>query len=368
MATNTYDLVNTWTTEVNSLLNKLRINSIELSERHRKNYYEYKHYNNYFDIPVIIMSVISSSFSVGASTYMKQEHVSVTTCGISMIIAMLTSIKLYLNLDKRLDNELEMSKAFHTLALELFVTLNLKEEQRNGNGLDYLNNIHNEYKKLIQSSALLRRLLKKDFMLEIDKRLLIDDNTSFSSECETPTMSKNSDTNSNMSKKTPNPNQHKKITNNFSSFTSKLHDLDKYSDKNRINNKNVKINDKLSINDKSSIYVDVDLYSNKNRNELLNRNEKSYDTYISENESDVELPIIKTLNEDSDDGNLSSNISDENMVSININNTSDDKDIFNTDKKTIVDEEKNMNNTNNINNMNDITKNISDNTKFDVIL
>ena len=168
---------NNWTEEVNNILEKIRKNSIELSNRHRLNFYEYKGYSKYFDIPIIIVSVLSSSFSVGATSFLNQELVSVSTCGISMLVAILTSIKLYLQLDENIKKEFEMSKSFHTLALDLYMVLNLKTDQRNGDGLEYLNKKYSDYIKLIESSNLLRKHLKKDFLLEIDSYLLSDNSS-----------------------------------------------------------------------------------------------------------------------------------------------------------------------------------------------
>jgi len=163
-----------WTDEIETILEKMRKNSIELSTRHRNNYYEYKGYSKYFDIPIIVVSVVSSSFSVGATSFLSQELVSVSTCGISMLVAILTSIKLYLQLEENIKIELEMSKSFHTLALDIFRMLNLKVEQRGENGLDYLNKKFNNYVSLVKSSNLLRRNIKKDFLLEIDRNLISD--------------------------------------------------------------------------------------------------------------------------------------------------------------------------------------------------
>lgn len=168
---------NNWTEEVNNILEKIRKNSIELSNRHRLNFYEYKGYSKYFDIPIIVVSVLSSSFSVGATSFLNQELVSVSTCGISMLVAILTSIKLYLQLDENIKKEFEMSKSFHTLALDLYMVLNLKTDQRNGDGLEFLNKKYSDYIKLIESSNLLRKHLKKDFLLEIESYLLNDNSS-----------------------------------------------------------------------------------------------------------------------------------------------------------------------------------------------
>lgn len=168
---------NNWTEEVNNILEKIRKNSIELSNRHRLNFYEYKGYSKYFDIPIIVVSVLSSSFSVGATSFLNQELVSVSTCGISMLVAILTSVKLYLQLDENIKKEFEMSKSFHTLALDLYMVLNLKTDQRNGDGLEFLNKKYSDYIKLIESSNLLRKHLKKDFLLEIESYLLNDNSS-----------------------------------------------------------------------------------------------------------------------------------------------------------------------------------------------
>jgi len=170
-----------WSEEVNEILEKMRKNSIELSTRHRNNYYEYKGYSKYFDIPVIIVSTMSASLSITFS-FLSEELLAVATCSISMLVAILTSLKLYLQLEEAIKTELEMSKSFHTLALDIFKMLNLKIDQRGENGVDYLNKKYNCYVKLVEGSDLLRRNLKKDFLLEIDASLISDDGSISSNE------------------------------------------------------------------------------------------------------------------------------------------------------------------------------------------
>ena len=162
-----------WTEEVNNILEKIRLNSVELSIRHRNNYHEFKGYSKYFDIPVIIISTMSASLSITFS-FLSEELLAITTCSISMMVAILTSIKLYLQLDEAIKKEFETSKSFHTLALDIFKVLNLKIDQRNGNSIEYLNKKYNDYIKLVESSMLLRTNIKKDFLLEIDRNLISD--------------------------------------------------------------------------------------------------------------------------------------------------------------------------------------------------
>ena len=115
-----------WTQEVEDILEKVRINSVSLSNRHRENFYEFKNLTKWFDLPIIITSNISASISVGASAYMTQDIVSSITCSVSMFITILSGIKLYLNLDDTIKNEFEMSKQFNLLSLDIFKKLHLK--------------------------------------------------------------------------------------------------------------------------------------------------------------------------------------------------------------------------------------------------
>ena len=51
--------------EVEDILERLRQNSVSLSEYHRKRFYEYKSYAKYFRIPIILLSILNSTAAVG---------------------------------------------------------------------------------------------------------------------------------------------------------------------------------------------------------------------------------------------------------------------------------------------------------------
>ena len=158
--------VGSWSQEVEDLLNTIKTNSAELSELHRANWVQIKQRTKYFDIPVIILSIISSTFSVGAKPYISQGGVSLTNCFISIFVAIITSVKLYLNLDESIKKEYESSQAFRTLSLELSKTMRLQKDQRNGDGLDCLNKYHSLYIKLVENSTLLNKKITKNYMLD----------------------------------------------------------------------------------------------------------------------------------------------------------------------------------------------------------
>jgi hypothetical protein len=157
-----------WSNEIENILQKIRINSVVLSDRHRNNFLEYKNLSKFFDVPIIVVSTISASFSVGSQSYMSQELVSTVTCSISMFITILSGIKLYLNLDNLIQNEVEMSKQFNLLSLDIFRVLNLSKDERTEEAMDFLNKKYNEYTRLIEASNLLRTKLPVDMLSQID--------------------------------------------------------------------------------------------------------------------------------------------------------------------------------------------------------
>ena len=71
--------MNNWSQSIDSLLDKIRLNCIQLTNRHIKNH----------------LYIFSGSFSVGSDAFIGQETISVITCSVSMVITILTSIKLY---------------------------------------------------------------------------------------------------------------------------------------------------------------------------------------------------------------------------------------------------------------------------------
>ena len=54
---------------VDKLLDKIRLNSVYLTNKHINNHLYYKHSEKWFEIPTIILSVFAGSFSVGADFY-----------------------------------------------------------------------------------------------------------------------------------------------------------------------------------------------------------------------------------------------------------------------------------------------------------
>ena len=155
-----------WNDELMSLLDKIRLNSVAMSDKHRKRFLEFKSITKYFDLPVIVCSVFSSSFSSLNSVPSSQSQL--ITTSISMFIAVITSIKLYLNLASNINEEISLSKDFYILSVSIFKIAHLKESDRGVEPMQFLNECYSQYIKLIEQSSLLRKNIQKDELIRIN--------------------------------------------------------------------------------------------------------------------------------------------------------------------------------------------------------
>lgn len=160
-----------WDFQTINLLNKIRLNSIILSNKHRLIGLYYQKISRYFDVPIIILSTFASS--IGSINYMPDGDKTQINLFISMLITIMTSIKLYLNITTNLNNEIELSRDFYILAIDIFKNMNLTHHRPEPH--EYLNECYNQYIKLMEKSSLTNKI-KKDELIKID-----DDNDSIGS-------------------------------------------------------------------------------------------------------------------------------------------------------------------------------------------
>ena len=144
-----------WTGDIESILDDMRENSVWLSTYHKKNYFYYKAASNYFKIPTIVISSIASVASVGLTVYVSQEHISGIVCLLSLTVGIINSIELYLQLQENTERELETSKKYYNLSIDLHKLLNLSSENRSGEPKDILEVFYGRYAEMVHESTLL---------------------------------------------------------------------------------------------------------------------------------------------------------------------------------------------------------------------
>jgi hypothetical protein len=143
-------------------LDKIRLICVYLTNKHINNHLYYRHSKKWFEIPTIILSVFAGSFSVGADSFAQQETVSLINCSISMVITILTSIKIFMKIQENQQAEQELAIQFKILALDIFKILSLPQTDRGIDGLVYLNKVYEKYITLVGNSAILNPINKYD--------------------------------------------------------------------------------------------------------------------------------------------------------------------------------------------------------------
>ena len=146
-----------WSKDIESIMEDLRENSVWLSTYHKKKYFYYKKVSDYFRIPTIVISSVASVASVGLGGYVAQEKISGIVCLLSLSVGIINSIELYLRIQDNLERELDTSKAYYALSIDLHKILNLNPLNRNGNPLEILEVYFKRYTDLIQESNLLNQ-------------------------------------------------------------------------------------------------------------------------------------------------------------------------------------------------------------------
>lgn len=148
-------VINNWSKDVNSILDKIRINSILLSNEHKKSYFLLSSKLKWFRIPMIVLSSIGSIFNVGLPTYIGSTSVEIICAIIALFVSLIGSMELFLAISTKMESELIQSKELYLLAIEIEKTLLLDSLHRNGDGIAYLEDRFNMYSKLIENSQLL---------------------------------------------------------------------------------------------------------------------------------------------------------------------------------------------------------------------
>lgn len=148
-----------WTTDIEGVLENIRVNSVLLSAEHKKNYFSLKHTLLYYRLPVIIISGINSIVSVGLQNYLEQTIISMMTCLLALVCSIIGSVELYLAIQKSMEQELTSSKEYYLLAIDIYKTLSLFHEKRPIPAKEYLERNYEQYCKLTENSLLILKKL-----------------------------------------------------------------------------------------------------------------------------------------------------------------------------------------------------------------
>lgn len=159
-----------WPNDVDIILERIRCNSIILSDYHKLNYFYLHSRLKYFRIPVIIISAFASVFNIGLQPFMDQGWISIICCLMSLVTGLIGSIELFLQIQKRMESDLTYSRDYYLLAIDIYKVLSLDPKNRNGDGGTFLDDKFNIYRKMVENSNILDKKII-DQLAPIDTRL-----------------------------------------------------------------------------------------------------------------------------------------------------------------------------------------------------
>jgi len=141
-----------WSSDVENILEKMRKNSVILSHHHKKYYSFLKEKLKYFRIPIIILGSINTVLSISLENY--TSWASIIICSINLSLTIISSVELFLNIQKQIETNFILQRDFYLLSIEIYKILQLNRINRTEKGIDYLNKCFDEYNKLFQMSSL----------------------------------------------------------------------------------------------------------------------------------------------------------------------------------------------------------------------
>lgn len=162
----------TFTTDVESVCESIRINCVIMSDYHKKRYEYLKAKLKFVKIPLIILNSLNVFFSVGLGGYLESGYISLLTMAVSMICSIINSVELFMEIEKSMSKEYVASKDYYILSTDIFKVLSLERTNRIIDGKTFMDDIYNRYIKLYEQSNLLNKKMKDSL------RPLLQDNNS----------------------------------------------------------------------------------------------------------------------------------------------------------------------------------------------
>jgi len=146
---------NQWTDDIELILKNILSNCVLMSDHHKQEHLQYSNRLKFYKLPIIIFSGVNSIISIGGSSFFSQGATSFTNCFISLIISIIGSIELFLQINKRSDQELKSYYSFYNLSVKISTLLKLERNHREEHEPKlFLTNIINEYTTIFNEALL----------------------------------------------------------------------------------------------------------------------------------------------------------------------------------------------------------------------
>lgn len=142
-----------WSNDIERILEEINYNCTIMSDYHKQTYLVLIGQLIYFRVPLIVLSSINSILAIGLSAFVNsQTVVSGINSVISLMCAVISSIELFLQIQKRSEVELLSHREYYLLGVKISSMLKLDRKRRQTTGLVFLNSIIADYTALYEAS------------------------------------------------------------------------------------------------------------------------------------------------------------------------------------------------------------------------
>jgi hypothetical protein len=109
----------------------------------------------YYDVPIIVLSAISSVFIAGGEGYLNKQVVQVATCVMSLLVGVIGALKKFFRIDENREQCLETYKDLFRMFCELSIILDMPQDARPGDAQQYSTETANKYAEIMQRALVL---------------------------------------------------------------------------------------------------------------------------------------------------------------------------------------------------------------------
>ena len=160
-----------YTTDIENILEKIRINSILFSNAHKKRYLELNQSLKYYKIPIIVISGISSLIAV-SQEYIPQFYITIMNSVFGLTCGTICSIELYLGISVQLAQSSALHKEYYTLATDIYKVLSLTNDSRSESAQTFLESCYGTYSSLCANSYIVTKSVK-DQLIPLEDNMLL---------------------------------------------------------------------------------------------------------------------------------------------------------------------------------------------------
>lgn len=143
-----------WHDHEDSLL-RIKHSCLIMHELYRERYLLSRIRAGYYDVPIIVLSAISSVFIAGGEAYLNKTIVQISTCVMSLLVGIIGALKKFFRVDENREQCLETYKDLFRMFCELSIMLDMPESARPGDPQQYSTESASKYAEIMQRAMVL---------------------------------------------------------------------------------------------------------------------------------------------------------------------------------------------------------------------